>query len=386
MICDRVAIIVGGPHPLRGRARSDFLRATSARPSSWPRVPGGARGAARGALRRAPARSRRPRRGARGREARAARSLALRSRRAPSVLLGDAAPRLARADLPVRGRGGPRERRCRRRSRIVARSGRSPPTPCARRCATQALYALLFFAVLMIGSGVVLCDALLRRERAHPAGRRPRGDPALRRRDRDLRRHRPGPPRGRPPHRLHDPLEAALARRVPARQVRRTHAHDLAAARDHGRRLRRASRWRPARRSAPQHLACLLPDRGRARARGRARDALLVASRRRCWRAFFTTGVWVVGHLTRELRDLGARPSAPSLRSGHRRAAAPRAAGSRELQPRRSRPRTACRSAASDVVAAAALRRGLRDAAPAVRGRDLRAPRLPLARAARMLR
>lgn len=44
---------------------------------------------------------------------------------------------------------------------------------------SRVLYVLVFFAILLIGSGVLL-DAHLRRGRADPAGHRARGDPAVR--------------------------------------------------------------------------------------------------------------------------------------------------------------------------------------------------------------
>ena len=98
----------------------------------------------------------------------------------------------------------------------------------------------------------------------------------------------------------------------------------LDAGRDHGGRLRRGA---PALAGAPLEPGtprrCWLAGR-RARGAGRGRDALLVlhdADARLALRG----GLYVVGHLTRDLRDLGAQSE---LRVGRARdrAAAPRAA------------------------------------------------------------
>ena len=170
--------------------------------------------------------------------------------------------------------------------------------------------------------------------------------------------------------------------RVPARQVRRAHAHDLDADGVHGRRLRGASRWPPARRSAWQHLAFVLLVAAEL-ALVVALATLFSASPRRCSRRFFTDGLWVVGQLSRDLRDLGARV-------GRRRRCAARHRGcssaccptcesfdlaveAAHLLPVTRVGRACCRwSTAFGYTTLVLL----------ARGRDLRAPRLPLRHAA----
>ena len=81
----------------------------------------------------------------------------------------------------------------------------------------KVLYTLLFFAILIIGAGVVLSAlSYVESERILQDF----GFAAIRLfsvGDRHLRGRQPDPPRGRAPHGVHDPLEAPLARRVPAR-------------------------------------------------------------------------------------------------------------------------------------------------------------------------
>ena len=153
-------------------------------------------------------------------------------RRAARSVLGCASRVSARVDLPVGRRrrrpqcaiSAPRRRRDAAPTRVVVggslheRSVRiatpSPTNTVREPSATSVLYALLFFAVLMIGvRRAASCRALVRRERPHHPGRRPLG--AIRLfgvADRDLRGRRPDPQGGRPAHDLHDRVQADLAR------------------------------------------------------------------------------------------------------------------------------------------------------------------------------
>ena len=328
MLCDRVAIIVKGEIRYEGGT----ARRSSPTASSETR----SRAAAR--LRRLWPRALEARFGPPARASAIASSCAFREKEVSEVLEAMPSPRGAQVVSVTPHRARSRSIFLSAVARGVAatdgRGARTPAHPVAiagntvrEAIRSRVLYTLLFFALAPDRDGRAALDALLRRARAHPPGRGLRGDPALRRRDRDLRRHRPDPPRGRPAHDLHDPLEADLAQRVPARQVpgpawRRCGCRSRSWAR-----LRASSRW----------LA------GAPLGAGHARGARCwSASSSRWWSAIatlfssFTTPMLAValhrpacgliGHLSRDLRD--ARRAVATRRVSRRstEAALPRAA------------------------------------------------------------
>ncbi len=272
MLCDRVAIIVQGASLTRATldavlaggeraVRGDVLVART-------RVRGGSRGALRGALSgrgdRIDAASSAQ---ARGRAVAGRRSLAARA-------LEELAPVRAgsRRCSSTRSPAASRGKAMRWVSAVLAIAGNTV----REAIRSKVLYVLLFFALVLIATSASLATlSYVERERILQDVGFAR-DPLLRRRDRDLRRRRPRPPRGRPPHDLHDPLEAG------ARAARSSRASTSAWSRTLWLQLavmvgvlrrRLVAGGRAARTAARDRARA---DRARARGRRRVRDALLL--------------------------------------------------------------------------------------------------------------
>ena len=378
MLCDRVAIIVkgairyeGAPHEFARAATSADADVVLDRRRAEPSAQRSRRASGRAARRR------RSRRAAACRRRRVERS-ARRGARAGATVVSVTPHRasLERSSCPRCEQRSPADEVARPRSvrdRAEHRARGDPQQACSTRCSSSRS--------LLIGAGVLLSTlSYVESERilqdvGFAAIR------ALRRRDRDLRRHRPDPP-----------AKSTAARSSRSSRSRSRAASSCSASTSGslltlwlqigvmglGLRAVSLARGRSARRGARGGARRWSASSWRWWWRSRRSSR---RSRRRCWRRSSRRRCgWSA--ICRAICATSAQQSELASRAARDRAAVPRAARSRELRPDACRRRTACRSRPPTSCCRSLYGAGYATLVLVRGDADLRAPRLPVDRSA----